>query len=145
MSDLKMASPQDQKLSTVCCSKDKSCTSKEPNYSIAGIAITLVLYFHSPVARENTVAHSCNIRPYCLFTHQIIYMYTSEGSGCQNLRKYSATYYESHPVTGSQKMDGHNTGRYFQTGIQSAFVNSREVSQCKLAQPWFISTIAGWS
>ena len=36
---------------------------------------TLVLYFHSPVARENTDAHSCNIQPYCLLSHQIIYMY----------------------------------------------------------------------
>ena len=33
---------------------------------------TLVLYFHSPVARENTAAHSCNIQPYYLLTHQII-------------------------------------------------------------------------
>ena len=40
---------------------------------------TLVLYFHSPVARENTAAHSCNIQPYCLLTHQIIYyMNTTE-------------------------------------------------------------------
>ena len=36
---------------------------------------TLVLYFHSPVARENTDAHSCNIQPYCLLSHQIIYIY----------------------------------------------------------------------
>ena len=36
---------------------------------------TLVLYFHSPAARENTTAHSCNIQPYCPLTHQIIYMY----------------------------------------------------------------------
>ena len=36
---------------------------------------TLVLYFHSPAARENTAAHLCNIQPYCLLTHQIIYMY----------------------------------------------------------------------
>ena len=36
---------------------------------------TLVLYFHSPVARENTDAHSRNIQPYCLLSHQIIYMY----------------------------------------------------------------------
>ena len=27
---------------------------------------TLVLYFHLPVACENTVAHLCNIQPYCL-------------------------------------------------------------------------------
>ena len=32
---------------------------------------TLVLYFHSPAARENTAAHSCNIQPYCPLTHQI--------------------------------------------------------------------------
>ena len=38
---------------------------------------TLVLYFHLPAARENTAAHSCNIQPYCLLTHQIIYMYMS--------------------------------------------------------------------
>ena len=38
---------------------------------------TLVLYFHSPAARENTTAHSCNIQPYCPLTHQIIYMYTN--------------------------------------------------------------------
>ena len=37
---------------------------------------TLVLYFHSPAARENTTAHSCNIQPYCPLTHQIIYMYS---------------------------------------------------------------------
>ena len=37
---------------------------------------TSVLYFHSPAARENTATHSCNIQPYCLLTHQIIYMYT---------------------------------------------------------------------
>ena len=36
---------------------------------------TLVLYFHSPAARENTTAHSCNIQPYCPLTHQIIYIY----------------------------------------------------------------------
>ena len=36
---------------------------------------TLVLYFHSPAARENMAAHSCNIQPYCLLTHQIIYIY----------------------------------------------------------------------
>ena len=36
---------------------------------------TLVLYFHSPAARENTTAHSCNIHPYCPLTHQIIYIY----------------------------------------------------------------------
>ena len=36
---------------------------------------TLVLYFHSPAARENTNAYSCNIQPYCLLSHQIIYMY----------------------------------------------------------------------
>ena len=26
-------------------------------------------------ARENMAAHLCNIQPYCLLTHQIIYMY----------------------------------------------------------------------
>ena len=36
---------------------------------------TLVLYFYSPAARENTATHSCNIQPYCLLTHQIIYIY----------------------------------------------------------------------
>ena len=36
---------------------------------------TLVLYFDLPAARENTAAHSCNIQPYCLLTHQIIYIY----------------------------------------------------------------------
>ena len=40
---------------------------------------TLVLYFHSPAARENTTAHSCNIQPYCPLTHQIIYMYMCKG------------------------------------------------------------------
>ena len=34
--------------------------------------LTLVLYFHSPAAHKNTAAHSCNIQPYYLFTHQII-------------------------------------------------------------------------
>ena len=38
---------------------------------------TLVLYFHSPAARENTTAHSCNIQPYCPLTHQIIYIYSN--------------------------------------------------------------------
>ena len=38
---------------------------------------TLVLYFHSPSARQNTAARSCNIQPYCLLKHQIIYIYTS--------------------------------------------------------------------
>ena len=38
---------------------------------------TLVLYFHSPAARENTAAHSCNIQPYYLLTYQIIYIYYS--------------------------------------------------------------------
>ena len=36
---------------------------------------TLVLYFHLPAARESTDAHSCNIQPYCLLSHQIIYIY----------------------------------------------------------------------
>ena len=36
---------------------------------------TLVLYFHSPAARENTGAHSRHTQPYCLLSHQIIYMY----------------------------------------------------------------------
>ena len=36
---------------------------------------TLVLYFHSPAARENTAAHS-------LLTHQIIYMYLAT-RGCR--------------------------------------------------------------
>ena len=36
---------------------------------------TLVLYFHSPMTRENTAAHSCNIQPYYLLTHQYIYIY----------------------------------------------------------------------
>ena len=39
------------------------------------IALLIVLYFHSPAARENTAAHSCNIQPCSLLTHQIIYMY----------------------------------------------------------------------
>ena len=34
---------------------------------------SLVLYFHSPAARENTVAHS--IQPNYLLTHQIIYIF----------------------------------------------------------------------
>ena len=33
---------------------------------------TLVLYFHSPAARENMAAYSCNIHPYYLLTHQIL-------------------------------------------------------------------------
>ena len=46
---------------------------------------TLVLYFHSPVARENTDAQECNMQPYCLLSHQIIYMYVCVNicpSGC---------------------------------------------------------------
>ena len=42
---------------------------------ITWTAPTFVLYFHSPAARENTAARSCNIQPYCLLTHQIIYIY----------------------------------------------------------------------
>ena len=38
---------------------------------------TLVLYFHSPAARENMATHSCNIQPYYLLTHRIVYMYVS--------------------------------------------------------------------
>ena len=33
---------------------------------------TLVLYFHSPAAHENTAAHTCNIQPYCFLTHVCI-------------------------------------------------------------------------
>ena len=36
---------------------------------------TLVLHFQSPAACENTDTHSCNIQPYCLLSHQIIYIY----------------------------------------------------------------------
>ena len=54
---------------------------------------TLVLYFHSPAARENTDAHSCNIQPYCLLSHQIIYMYThstkKDGECCRQGRVVS--------------------------------------------------------
>ena len=51
------------------------------NKSMAGYC-TLVLYFHLPAARKNTArkntaAHSCNIQPCCLLTHQIKYTYTS--------------------------------------------------------------------
>ena len=35
-----------------------------------------MLYFHLLAARENTAAHSCNIQPYCLLTHQIIHTHT---------------------------------------------------------------------
>ena len=41
--------------------------------------------------------------------------------------------------------NSHNTGRYSQIGIQSAFVNSREVPLHKLVQVQFVSAIAGWS
>ena len=34
---------------------------------------TLVLYLHLPAAHENAAAHSCNIQPYYLLTHQTIY------------------------------------------------------------------------
>ena len=48
---------------------------------------THVLYFHSPAARENTAAHFSHIafsailpsQPYCLLSHQIIYMYRGSG------------------------------------------------------------------
>ena len=36
---------------------------------------TLVLYFHSPAAHENTATHLCNVQPYCLLTHQIFIVY----------------------------------------------------------------------
>ena len=45
----------------------------EGNIYMAGYC-TLVLYFHSLAACENTNAHSYNIQPYCLLTHQIIYI-----------------------------------------------------------------------
>ena len=31
--------------------------------------------FHSPAAHKNMATHSCNIQPYCLLIHQIIYIY----------------------------------------------------------------------
>ena len=36
---------------------------------------TLGVYFHSLAACKNMAAHSCNIQPYCLLTHQITYIY----------------------------------------------------------------------
>ena len=39
---------------------------------------TLVLYFYAPVARENTVTHSCNTQTYCPFTHQIYFWANSK-------------------------------------------------------------------
>ena len=47
---------------------------------------TLVLYFHSPAARENTAAHSCNIQPYYLLTHQLIYIYIIHVHTTDNVR-----------------------------------------------------------
>ena len=38
---------------------------------MAGYCTSVWSYFHEPQASENT-AHSCNIQPYCLLTHQII-------------------------------------------------------------------------
>ena len=46
---------------------------------------TLVLYFHSPAGCENTAAHLCNIQPYCLLSHQTIYIYVSGSSKIQTL------------------------------------------------------------
>ena len=41
--------------------------------------------------------------------------------------------------------NGHNAGRHSQTGIQSGFVNSREVPLRTLTQVRFVSAIASWS
>ena len=41
---------------------------------------TLVLYFHSLAAHENTGTHSCNIQPYCLLNHQV---YTTSICTCK--------------------------------------------------------------
>ena len=51
---------------------------------------TLVLYFHSPAAHENTAAHSCNIQPCYLLTHQIIYMWQSR----VEIEGYSVAYFD---------------------------------------------------
>ena len=36
--------------------------------------VQCMLYDHSPAARENTDAHLCNIQPYCLLSHQILFL-----------------------------------------------------------------------
>ena len=41
--------------------------------------------------------------------------------------------------------NGRNAGRHYQTGIQSTFMNSREVPLRKLVQVQFVSAIGGWS
>ena len=43
---------------------------------MAGYCTSVRPYFHEPQASENTDAHSCNIQPYCLLTHQIIVYYS---------------------------------------------------------------------
>ena len=46
---------------------------------------TLVLYFHSPAARENTTAHSCNIQPYSVPSHPSNNIYVSSSTFVPNL------------------------------------------------------------
>ena len=64
---------------------------------------TLVLYFHSPAACENTDAHSCNIQPYCLLSHQIIYIHICVVTilACQKLYTFGITHY---PISSQKHM-----------------------------------------
>ena len=39
-------------------------------------SVDMLLSPTSPPSRENTDAHSCNIQPYCLLNHQIVYIYS---------------------------------------------------------------------
>ena len=53
-------------------------------------------HFHSPSARVNTSAHSCNIQPYFTFTRAIIYMYMHACSYIKHSCTHSHTCH-SHP------------------------------------------------
>ena len=75
------------------------------------------------------------------------YIYISPGFGQskkKNVLKYAAnTSRVSHRDEVAK--NARIAGMHSQIGIKSRFVNSREVSLCKLAQVRFISAIAGWS
>ena len=64
---------------------------------------TLVLYFHSPVARENTAAYLCNIQPYYLLTYQIIYMYIQQTHMHTHTHTHTPTHTHTYTHTHIQK------------------------------------------
>ena len=54
---------------------------------------TYVVCLHLPMARENTAAHLCNIQPYCLLTHEIIYNIHLDLCGISLSHSYSIDVY----------------------------------------------------